>query len=152
MLLSWWSTVFRNCDSVVQCNGGCVVSTWKNCSSFGITKHTSHVYRECCRFQECKFNTANCRVLQLLFHQTCFLFRCQSVTGELRKWLGMNKKHVFSLPPSLYDCCNWCCLLNAHVDWSSQLILLGPCDWCWPELVMLICSCPNWCGPALLAE
>jgi hypothetical protein len=34
------------------------------------------------------------QVLQLLFYRTCFL-SYQSVTGGLRKWLGMNKKHVF---------------------------------------------------------
>jgi hypothetical protein len=69
----------------------------------------------------------------------------------LRKWFGMDKKRVFSLPPSLYGCCSLCCVINVYSDWSSHLILLGPCDWCWPELVRLIFSCLNWCATALIA-
>lgn len=110
---------------------------------------TSH--HECRRYQECTFNTASYQVLQLLFYQTCFLFWYQSVTSGLRKWFGMDKKRVFSLPPSLYGCCSLCCVINVYSDWSSHLILLGPCDWCWPELVRLIFSCLNWCATALIA-
>jgi hypothetical protein len=53
---------------VVQCTGGWVVSTWKNCfsASFGIMKHTPHEYHEYCRYQECKCNTVKYQVLQLL--------------------------------------------------------------------------------------
>jgi len=75
----------------------------------------------------------NTNLTLLIIRHYNFYFIKLATSSDCNRWVekmtwNEQKACFFSLPPSLYECCNWHCLINVHVDWSLQLILLGPCD------------------------